>query len=172
MSEISPMAAQTIIKMNEVNPKLKEREFVEKWLLTLYEYIGGGEVEIGIWLTNQGVTIYGEVDVVDDSGSTIFVVPSIMMTQDKVLPSAVASEVSDIVYRADILNRRIPGKGDEYIRNEIIGNVKPSTNLQLYQDRWDNIFVKYNLEPIFSKSVTISNTPIDDDEEFDDYEEL
>lgn len=162
-----------ILRMNDVKSKIRESEFVEKWLLTLREFIAGGDVEIGVWLYNQNVTIFGEVNVVDNQDNILFVVPSVFIKQDSVLPKTVSSSIGDIMYRAENLNRTLPGKGDAYIRNELTSQLHEQKEMPEYQRRWDEIFIRYKLEPVFSKGAGVSSTySQDDDEEFDDYEEL
>lgn len=165
-------AAQQIAKMSEgPQAKISEREFVSKWLLTLREYIAGGEVQIGIWLQENDITTFNEVAVVDPAGETLFIVPSILMTQDKLLPDAVSSDITDILYRADTMSQVMPGRGNQFIRNEITSKIKSPGTMEHYQQRWDAIFLRYELEPVFSATATnVSNST--DDGDFDEYEEL
>lgn len=165
-------AAQQIAKMSEgPQASLTEKTFVSKWLLSLREYVNGGEVNIGIWLQENDITVFNEVAVIDTSGEVLFVVPSILMTQDKLLPDAVSSDITDILYRADNLGRVVPGRGNQYIRNEITDKVKSPGTMTDYQRRWDDIFTRYGLEPVFSNTATTTSSSSDDGD-FDDYEEL
>lgn len=165
------VAPQTIVKMNEEKTTMKEKTFVSKWILTLREYINGGEVAIGLWLQENDITTFSEVNIVDQSGEVLFAVPSILMRQDKLLPDSVSSGISDILYRAESMNNSIPGRGNKFINSEITKKVVKPDAIEEYQRRWDAIFVRYNLEPVFASSV--NDIMMDsDDGDFDDYEEL
>lgn len=163
-----------ILRMGEINPQLRESEFVERWILTLREYLAGGDVEIVIWLSAQKVTVFGEVDIIDQNGVVLYTVPSLLVKQDNILPKSVASEITDIIHRADALNKNMPGKGDSYMKNELVNHVVEQRKLPEYQQRWDDIFTRYNLEPVFSSSSSQVNDINNDDdyEDFDEYEEL
>ena len=164
-----------ILRMNEEVASMSENVFVTKWLLTLREYIAGGEVQIGYWLDENNITSFSEVAILDGAGQELFRVPSILAKADKLLPDAVSSNVSDIMYRVENLNRMIPGKGDAYIRNELTDRVVEQGNHETYQQRWDKIFVKYGQEPVFDTTLsttTPSAAVMKDNEAFDDYEEL
>ena len=165
-------APQAIVEMSESSrATIKEREFVTKWLLSLRDYIAGDEVAIALWLQENDITAFSEVDVVDNDGEVLFSVPSILMRQDKLLPDGVASDIGDIMHRADNMNRVMPGRGNDFIRNEITNKIKGPQTLSLYQSRWDSIFTRYDLEPVFSNTSTINSTPIETGD-FDGYEEL
>ena len=166
-----PNPAQMIVGLNSDLTTMKEKEFVTKWLLSLREYMSGNDVAIALWLQENDITAFSEVTIVDATGEALFVVPSILMKQDKVLPNNVASEIGEIMYRADNLNRTIPGRGDEFIRREITDKVVTTDKLKEYQNRWDSIFVRYDLEPVFSNTHTTGSFT-EDDGDFDGYEEL
>lgn len=166
-----PNPAQMIVGLSSDLTTMKEKEFVTKWLLSLREYVSGNDVAIALWLQENDITAFSEVTIVDATGETLFVVPSILMKQDKVLPNNVASEIGEIMYRADNLNRTIPGRGDEFIRREITDKVVTTDKLKEYQNRWDSIFVRYDLEPVFSNTHTTGSFT-EDDGDFDGYEEL
>lgn len=166
-----PNPAQMIVGLSSDLTTMKEKEFVTKWLLSLREYVSGNDVAIALWLQENDITAFSEVTVVDATGEALFVVPSILMKQDKVLPNNVASEIGEIMYRADNLNRTIPGRGDEFIRREITDKVVTTDKLKEYQNRWDSIFVRYDLEPVFSNTHTTGSFT-EDDGDFDGYEEL
>ena len=166
-----PNPAQMIVGLSSDLTTMKEKEFVTKWLLSLREYVSGNDVVIALWLQENDITAFSEVTIVDATGESLFVVPSILMKQDKVLPNNVASEIGEIMYRADNLNRTIPGRGDEFIRREITDKVVTTDKLKEYQNRWDSIFVRYDLEPVFSNTHTTGSFT-EDDGDFDGYEEL
>ena len=166
-----PNPAQMIVGLSSDLTTMKEKEFVTKWLLSLREYVSGNDVAIALWLQENDITAFSEVTIVDATGESLFVVPSILMKQDKVLPNNVASEIGEIMYRADNLNRTIPGRGDEFIRREITDKVVTTDKLKEYQNRWDSIFVRYDLEPVFSNTHTTGSFT-EDDGELDGYEEL
>lgn len=166
-----PNPAQMIVGLSSDLTTMKEKEFVTKWLLSLREYVSGNDVAIALWLQENDITVFSEVTIVDATGESLFVVPSILMKQDKVLPNNVASEIGEIMYRADNLNRTIPGRGDEFIRREITDKVVTTDKLKEYQNRWDSIFVRYDLEPVFSNTHTTGSFT-EDDGDFDGYEEL
>ena len=166
-----PNPAQMIVGLSSDLTTMKEKEFVTKWLLSLREYMAGNDVAIALWLQENDITAFSEVTIVDATGEALFVVPSILMKQDKVLPNNVASEIGEIMYRADNLNRTIPGRGDEFIRREITDKVVTTDKLKEYQNRWDSIFVRYDLEPVFSNTHTTGSFT-EDDGDFDGYEEL
>lgn len=166
-----PNPAQMIVGLSSDITTMKEKEFVTKWLLSLREYMSGNDVAIALWLQENDITAFSEVTIVDATGEALFVVPSILMKQDKVLPNNVASEIGEIMYRADNLNRTIPGRGDEFIRREITDKVVTTDKLKEYQHRWDSIFVRYDLEPVFSNTHTTGSFT-EDDGDFDGYEEL
>ena len=166
-----PNPAQMIVGLSSDLTTMKEKEFVTKWLLSLREYVSGNDVAIALWLQENDITAFSEVTIVDATGEALFVVPSILMKQDKVLPNNVASEIGEIMYRADNLNRAIPGRGDEFIRREITDKVVTTDKLKEYQNRWDSIFVRYDLEPVFSNTHTTGSFT-EDDGDFDGYEEL
>lgn len=166
-----PNPAQMIVGLSSDLTIMKEKEFVTKWLLSLREYMSGNDVAIALWLQENDITAFSEVTIVDATGEALFVVPSILMKQDKVLPNNVASEIGEIMYRADNLNRTIPGRGDEFIRREITDKVVTTDKLKEYQNRWDSIFVRYDLEPVFSNTHTTGSFT-EDDGDFDGYEEL
>lgn len=164
-------APQEILRMNnEDGVKLSENEFVTKWLLTLREYMAGGEVEISIWLNTMRISVFSEVTILDAAGMELYKVPSIFIKQDRVLPKSISAEMGDIMYRAEGLNRTIPGKGDSFINNAITSHILNNNDLPEYQKRWDAIFTRYDLEPVFNTATTsLSMNP---DEGFDDYDEL
>ena len=166
-----PNPAQMIVGLSSDLTTMKEKEFVTKWLLSLREYVSGNDVAIALWLQENDITAFSEVTIVYATGEALFVVPSILMKQDKVLPNNVASEIGEIMYRADNLNRTIPGRGDEFIRREITDKVVTTDKLKEYQNRWDSIFVRYDLEPVFSNTHTTGSFT-EDDGDFDGYEEL
>lgn len=166
-----PNPAQMIVGLSSDLTTMKEKEFVTKWILSLREYVSGNDVAIALWLQENDITAFSEVTIVDATGEALFVVPSILMKQDKVLPNNVASEIGEIMYRADNLNRTIPGRGDEFIRREITDKVVTTDKLKEYQNRWDSIFVRYDLEPVFSNTHTTGSFT-EDDGDFDGYEEL
>lgn len=163
-----------ILALSNALPTIKEQQFVSKWLLTLRDYLMGDDVMIGIWLQEMDITAFGEVNVVNTAGELLFTVPSMLMRNDKILPETVAGGIADTLYRADTLNRVIPGRGNAFIRNELTAHVKPVGNEEDYKNRWDTIFVKYGLEPVFSdgKHLNIDGYSSSDDGDFDDYEEL
>lgn len=163
-----------ILALASTLPTVSEREFINKWLLTLRSYLIGDDVMIGIWLQDMDITVFGEVAVVDTSGEVLFNVPSMLMRNDKILPESIAGNIADTLYRADTLNRVIPGRGNTFIRNELTAFVKPVTNEEEYKTRWDTIFIRYGLEPVFSdgKHLSIDGYSSSDDGDFDDYEEL
>lgn len=164
-------APQTIVKMSQEKATMKEKIFVTKWLLSLREYVNGGEVAIAMWLEENDITTFSEVSIVDAAGEVLFDVPSILMRQDKLLPDSVSSGISDILYRADNMSQVMPGRGNQFIRNEITSKVNAPNTIKVYQQRWDDIFTRYGLEPVFSNNDTSSTMSIDDGD-FDDYEEL
>lgn len=164
-------APHEILRLNaEGGAKLVESEFVTQWLLTLHEYMRGGEVEIGIWLDANRISVFSEVTITDNAGKTLYNVPSIFMKQDQILPKSVTADIGDIMYRVENLNKTIPGKGDAFIKGSITDHVIPSRDRATFQERWDAIFVKYNLEPVFTTVTT--STINSEDEGFDDYDEL
>lgn len=172
MSNPQSAAVREILNLGEDNPRVSESEFFEKWILTLREYIAGGNVEIGVWLSNMGVSVFGEVDVHDDNGEVLFTVPSIFAKQDSVLPKSVTGDISDIMYRANNLNKVMPGKGSAYIRSELVEQVRANKSISEYQRRWDLIFTRYNLDPVFTTVSTTGGIIDDNDEDAEDYEEL
>ena len=165
------VAPQTIVKMNDVKTTMLEKTFVTKWLLTLRDYIAGGEVHIGMWLQENDITTFSEVSIVDVAGEVLFNVPSILMRQDKLLPDSVSSDISNILYRAENMNNTIPGRGNKFINSEITTKILAPNSVEAYQQRWDAIFVRYNLEPVFSATATEVNDSSDYGD-FDEYEEL
>lgn len=175
MDNVVHQGTREILRMNDDVVKMSEQVFVTKWLLTLRDYISGEPVQIGIWLDENNITSFSEVAIINGQGEEVFRVPSILAKADKILPEAVSSNVSDIMYRVDNLNRMIPGKGDAYIANELTDQVIEHSNIGSYQQRWDAIFVRYDLEPVFnlslSKSTAVQQT-IQQSEDFDDYDEL
>lgn len=169
-------ATREILRMNEDIVKMSEQTFVSKWLLTLRDYISGEPVRIGYWLDENNITSFGEVQIVNSQGDAIFRVPSILAKADKILPDSVSSNVSDIMYRVDNLNRMIPGKGHAYIESELTNRVIQNMDHGSYQQRWDAIFTRYDLEPVFNKNLSNAAgsqaTTIQPGEDFDDYDEL
>jgi hypothetical protein len=120
----------------------------------------------------MGVSVFGEVDVHDDNGEVLFTVPSIFAKQDSVLPKSVTGDISDIMYRANNLNKVMPGKGSAYIRSELVEQVRANKSISEYQRRWDLIFTRYNLDPVFTTVSTTGGIIDDNDEDAEDYEEL
>ena len=161
-----------ILRMNQDVVSMPEVTFVKKWLLTLREYIAGGEVNIAYWLSENNITHFAEVAIVDSIGTELYRVPSILAKADKVLPTEVTSNISDIMYRADGLNRIIPGKGDAFINNELTSQVIENTNIGSYHERWDAIFTRYQLDPVFNVAQATSTSTGTQSEEFDDDDEL
>lgn len=161
-----------ILTLAEALPTIKEQQFISKWLLTLRDYIKGEDVMIGIWLQEMDITAFGEVSVVDNLGDELFKVPSILMRNDKILPATVSEGITDTLYRAETMNHVMPGRGNAFIRNELTNQVKNVTNESEYRARWDAIFVRYGLEPVFSETASYSADGSFSDEDFDDYEEL
>ena len=163
-------APQQIVELNETIPTLTEQVFVNRWLLTLRAYMAGEDVKIGLWLQENNITTFTEVSVVNSNGVELYRVPSILMKHESVLPNRVSSQIGDLLYRAENMNKTIPGRGNVFIRNEITAHVNDSDVIALYQKRWDDIFTKYDLLPVFFYNTTsVSDTS---DGDFDDYEEL
>lgn len=171
MSDNIERAAQEVIRLNETDgPVMNERTFVVNWLLTLRAYIAGEPISIALWLNENKISVFTEVSIVDNAGNEVFKVPSLFIKQDKILPNSVAKNMSDIMYRAENLGKTIPGKGNVYIRGEITEQLVPRTERPEYEKRWDAIFTRYDLEPVFS--TTQSNSSVSVDEGFDDHDEL
>lgn len=173
MSEVTHAAPREILRISESSvPTIRESEFVTKWLLTLHEYIRGEDVKIGLWLQEMDINVFGEVSVVDTSNTELYRVPSIFINKDKVLPNSIVQNIGDIMYRAETMNKIMPGKGDHFIQTEITNNVRTQSELPDYQRRWDDIFTRYDLDPVFYISTSSRIDTADDSGDFDDYEEL
>lgn len=171
MSDGIEVAPHEILRLNrEGGAKMNEGEFVRTWLLTLREYIAGGDVKIVMWLDANKISTFSEVTITDNSGNPLYNVPSIFIKQDRILPANVTSNIGDIMYRVENMNKTIPGKGDSFIQNEVTDHVIQHDKLPSYQKRWDEIFTRYNLEPVFA--VNSTSVSIGDNEGFDDYDEL
>lgn len=166
-------APQEILRLaNQDNPSMSETEFVTKWIKTLHEYMSGGHVEIGIWLSRNEITVFREVSIKDNKGEVLYNVPSILVQQDRILPQKVSSGIADLLYRVDNMNRVIPGRGNAFIRSEITNQVIQTDTKLNHQQRWDAIFTRYGLDSVFGYTDAQIVSASDDDEGFDDYEEL
>lgn len=162
----------------EDRPTMTEDMFVSKWVLPFHQYYSGLPVPITLWLQDDhwkeraGITAYNEVDIVDNKGEVIYVVPPLLMPTDKLLPKSVAGGVVDVMYRAENLDKVFPGSGARLVRNEITEFVKPAEEkIEEFGRRWDSIFVRYNLEPIFYPEQTTSNLGNSSSElDFEDYD--
>lgn len=165
----APHAILQLAKLDK--PTILEKEFVTTWLLTLRSYVLGEDIKIGMWLDHMDMSPFMEATVVDAQGVALYDVPSIFVSQDKVLPKNIADNIGDIMYRAENMNKIIPGQGDNFIQTQLTNNVTMPKEVPDHQRRWDEIFKRYDLEPVFDIPSAVGTTH-DDVGEFDDYEDL
>lgn len=163
-----------IVTQLSETPEIEESEFVRTWLLTLREYISGGQIPIGIWLDGVKASPHQEVRVVDGGGNELFRVPPIIVNETPVFSKAILEQLGSISYHADNLDKIIPGSGQQYIRDMLADDVQEQKTIPSIRERWDAIFARYNLEPVFTQSkTTVEQRQRDAEaEEFEDYDEL
>lgn len=166
---------EQILALNEILPEMQEHEFVQTWLLTLRDFCAGEPVNIGLWLEANDITPFKEVQIMKGR-EKLFKVPSIMVLSNEIISDAVASDLANIAYKAENMDKTIPGAGTNYMRNELKDVVKPQKGIDDIRARWDAIFVKYGLEPVYGYGhdniEQLENSTITGSSEFDDYDEL
>lgn len=186
ISDLSGRNTKEILQLAETQkPVMFEKDFVTTWLLTLREFCAGGEVAIGLWLQSQKtasgedltITPFQEVDIRDYSGNVLFTVPSIFAPADNIMDDVTKSIIPDVFDTAYNIEKSIPGSGTKLVEREIVSHITPSDKIDSHRKRWDDIFIRYRLEPVFDLSriseVTKSPNPFDEEHgDFDEFEEI
>lgn len=173
-SPIDNTSAKEILALNAEKKTIREKEFVEKWLLTLHEYHSGVPgVAISYWLTGMDISPYMEVSVVDQRGEVLFDVPSILVSKEAVFADNILDILPNVVHRTQLMEDTIPGSGSRYFTESLLPHVREQTAINEARARWDEIFIRYGLTPAYNREKTIENKGSQvEDAEFEEYEDL
>lgn len=133
---------------------LEEHVFRKTWMPMFMRYFAGHEEGVvAMWGTNVAGNFYKPVKVVTDMNrpeeTVVFTVPPLCDNSLDVIPSEVATNISEIVAEADLNNKAFPGSGDNILVKNIINLVNaPTANLK-DQQAWREIYKYYNLDAPF-----------------------
>lgn len=177
--DVANKAALDIVRISEqLKPRVSEKDFVEKFLLTLYAYHKGENVDISYWLkglksdgTLINATPFQNVQIVDNNQVVVGYVPPIVVDPTGVLPPEVRENLHDLLDRAEKMEKAFPGRGKAFMRNNITEHVvDKSSEKEKLRILWDGLFVKYGLDPVYSTKLGDNATgsgDLIDDGEFD-----
>ncbi len=186
MLKVTPEQATTALNEfinlgEELKPMVTETDLVERFLLTLHQYHRGEPVNISIWLNglksdgeSVKATAFQSVKIVDNNHNTVGYVHPLLVDPTGTLPPEITSMLHDLFYKADNLEKVIPGRGKQFIKENVVDRVKNrDKDIEALRKLWDRLFVKYGLEPVYSDPNTVIETtealtsPSLDDDEFD-----
>lgn len=148
----------------ELKPFVTETDLVEKFILTLHQYHRGEPININLWLNGLksdgntvNATAFQLVKIVDNDNNTIGYVPPLLVDPTGILPSDISAVLHDLFYKAENLEKVIPGRGTAFIKDSVIDKVRNrDKEIEALRTLWDNLFIKYNLPPVYSNPETIS----------------
>lgn len=165
----------------ELKPVVTEKDLVERFILSLHQYHRGEPINISIWLNglkSDGelvkATAFQPVKIVDNNNNTIGYVPPLLVDPTGILPPEVSEMLHALFYKADNLEKIIPGRGTAFIKANVIDKVRNrDKEVEALRKLWDKLFIKYGLPPVYSDPNAVSDdnvvdpSPSLDDGEFD-----
>lgn len=149
----------------ELKPTVTETDLVERFILTLHQYHRGEPVNLNMWLngiksdgTTINATAFQAVKIIDNNNDTLGYVPPILVDPTGILPSEISGMLHDLFYRAENLERTIPGRGTAFIRDTVIDKVRNrDKEVEALRKLWDKLFIKYGLTPVYSDETNLTN---------------
>lgn len=153
---------------------IPEELFVQEFLpyFSGQKQLDQGSNVLSNWVTIAG-TPFAEVNVTDNAGNTVVVVPGLMNTLQHNLTERSKTTFHDIVVQAEIVGSQQSILGTRYLNNkldekqkELINEVMPEAVTPV-KDQWSNIFQHYGIiKAEVNKQNNPEQPPLDENVEY------
>lgn len=128
--------------------KLRESDFV-KGVLGFLVHPDPAKRSLTQWIKHAG-HITNEIDVTDNTGTVLYRCPApLFHPHTRTFEERKGTPPIDVVVNNAVLHdQRMPGLGSKMLVEEISSLIKPQSELEIFQSRWNEVLARYGLPPI------------------------
>lgn len=138
MKEGIEKASDTI--HNKIRPRLHVEQFRQSYLLYFIRYFTEGGLNQDYWIENISLSPFAEVDLVNDAGDVVVVVPPMIINEEMLTEMRLSPE--SLAFQVEQRSKSAPGIGDAMIQEAIINNLNLDVKDKLMKvdDAWNKLF--------------------------------
>lgn len=144
----------------KIRPTLHVERFRQSYLQFFIEHFTKGNVNQDYWVEKVSLSVFSEVDLIDDSGNVAVVVPPLVLNETMLKEMPISPE--NLAFQVTQRSKSAPGIGDAMIHEAIISNLNTDLEepLKAADAAWYKLFAYFGVLDITKKPQATTNTDV------------
>lgn len=146
----------------KIRPTLHVEQFRQSYLQFFIEHFTKGNVNQDYWVERVSLSVFSEVDLVDNTGNVVAVVPPLVLNEEMLKDLPITPE--NLAFQVTQRSKSAPGIGDAMIHEAIISNLNTDLEepLKVADAAWYKLFAYFGVLDITKKPQAVNASDVAD----------